>query len=604
MLHGPSLPISQETHAEKYRLPDESFEQAMKRVAAGLADDEQHLAEIEPILLDQRFLPGGRIQSAIGSPKDVTAYNCFVSGTIDDSFVEGSGSIMERLRQAAATMRKGGGIGYDFSTLRPEKALIKKLMSASCGPIPFIKIFDSNGRCISSAGHRRGAQMGVLRVDHPNIREFIKMKQPPAEAAPVIEAMDKCKPGSPEWNAWYSCLQKLLDVKGFNVSVALTDEFMQCVQDGTPFDLRFGGKVYETVEAREIWELMMRSTWDWAEPGALFIDTINRMNNLWYCETIAATNPCGEQPLPPHGACLLGSFNLTKYVSRYSDGSRYFDIEKLIVDIPAVVRMMDNVVDRTRYPLREQEAEAHSKRRMGLGVTGLANALEALGHPYGSPKFLELEDFILSTIARECYRQSTVLARLKGEFPLFDRKKFGESQFIRTLDDETQRLIQRYGIRNSHLLSIAPTGTISLAADNISSSIEPVFAYETERQINMPSGPITEVIPDYGYARFGVRGKRCSEVTVQEHLEVLKVAARNVDSAVSKTCNVPASTPWTDFQNIYLDAWRGGCKGVTTYQVGGRRAGILSSRDAEAGSAAETGEACRVDPQTGARSCE
>lgn len=601
MSYGPTLPISQETHAEKYRLPGETFEAGMERVASGLSDGGSHLTELRSILLDQRFMPGGRIQAAIGSPKDVTAYNCFVSGTIDDSYVEGAGSIMSRLHQAAATMRKGGGIGYDFSTLRPAGSAIRKLMSSSCGPIPFIKIYDANGRCISSAGHRRGAQMGVMRVDHPNIREFIRMKQPPAEAVPVIEAMDRCTPGSPEWAAWYQCLQKLLDVKGFNISVALTDEFMECVQNGSQFDLRFDGKVYETVEALEIWELLMRSTWDWAEPGALFIDTINRMNNLWYCERIAATNPCGEQPLPPFGACLLGSFNLVKYISSRSDQSRYFDFDRLRADIRPVVRAMDNVVDRTRYPLREQEAEAHSKRRMGLGVTGLANALESLGYAYGSPEFVREQELILRSIARWCYIASTELAEEKGSFPLLDREKFLESGFMRTMDDEVRDLVWRRGIRNSHLLSIAPTGTISLAADNVSSSIEPVFAYQTERKINMPSGLITEVIPDYGVSRFGVRGKRCSDVTVAEHLAVLETATRHVDSAVSKTCNVPPSTPWSDFQNIYLEAWRRGCKGITTYQVGGRRAGILSSADVKE---EKTVEACKIDPQTGTRNCE
>jgi ribonucleoside-diphosphate reductase alpha chain len=601
MSYGPKLPISQETHAEKYRLPGESFEEAMRRVAVGLSDDSDHFVALESILLHQRFMPGGRVQAAIGSPKDVTAYNCFVSGTIDDSFVEGAGSIMSRLRQAAATMRKGGGIGYDFSTLRPEKATIRKLMSVSCGPIPFIKIFDANGRCISSAGHRRGAQMGVMRVDHPNIRDFIRMKQPPAEAAPVIQAMDACEPGSQDWASWYSCLQKLLDVKGFNVSVALTDEFMECVQQGSPFNLRFGGKIYETIEARELWELMMRSTWDWAEPGALFIDTINRMNNLWYCEQIAATNPCGEQPLPPFGACLLGSFNLVKYIATRSDGTRRFDFDQLRADIRPVVRAMDNVVDRTRYPLREQEAEAQSKRRMGLGVTGLANALEALGHPYGSTEFLQMQHQILSLIARWCYIASTELAQEKGSFPLLDVDKFLQSGFMKTMDEEVRDLIRHRGIRNSHLLSIAPTGTISLSADNVSSSIEPVFAYQTERKINMPGGIVTEVIPDYGVAQFDVRGKRCSDVTVAEHLAVLETATRHVDSAVSKTCNVPADTRWSDFENIYMEAWRRGCKGITTYQVGGRRAGILKSADE---SAEKSVEICHVDPETGARNCE
>jgi ribonucleoside-diphosphate reductase alpha chain len=374
-VHGPTLPISEEIHASKYRGTGESFREAMNRVASALGDGPEHFHEFRDILLDMRFMPAGRVQTAMGSLKSVTPYNCFVSGTIEDSFVEGHGSIMQRALEAAKTMRMGGGIGYDFSTLRPKGALIKKLQSRSSGPISFMDIFDAVCRCVASSGHRRGAQMGVMRVDHPDIEDFIHAKQ----------------------NA--------TRLTGFNVSIAITDEFMEAVQAGGSFDLRYGREVYKTVDAKALWEMIMRSTWDWAEPGVLFIDRINSQNNLYYCETIAATNPCGEQPLPPYGACLLGSFNLVKYVrtGRDADGAdvRYIDLVQLRHDIPAVVRAMDNVVDRAVYPMYEQEKEAKSKRRMGLGVTGLANAIEACGYAYGTSEFCAMEGDVLAAIRDE-----------------------------------------------------------------------------------------------------------------------------------------------------------------------------------------------------------
>ena len=330
--YGPTIGISEEIHAMKYRSKGESFKDAMTRVAEALKDDEGHFEEFRNILYDMRFMPAGRVQSAMGAPRRVTPYNCFVSMTIPDS-MEG---IMLAAQEAAKTMQLGGGIGYDFSTLRPSGALIKGLDSRSSGPLSFMGIFDAVCKTISSAGHRRGAQMGVLRVDHPDIAEFIRIK-----------------------NNSDTLTQ-------FNLSVGVTDEFMQAVKTGSTFDLTFEGRVYDTIDACALWDDILRSTWDWAEPGILFIDRINQKNNLHYCETIAATNPCGEQPLPPNGACLLGSFNLVKYVTAHDSGYQ-FDYNRLRHDIPAVVRAMDNVVDRAIYPLPAQELEAKSKRRMGLG---------------------------------------------------------------------------------------------------------------------------------------------------------------------------------------------------------------------------------------------
>ncbi len=598
---GPTTPVAQEVDADKYRLTGENFMGKVTRVAKTLSDDNSHFGELMDILGNQRFLAAGRIQAAIGSPKRVTPYNCFVSPTIEDSFVDGDNSIMDVATKAATTMRMGGGIGYDWSTLRPRGALIRKLQSNSSGPLGFMPINDAICKATSSAGNRRGAQMGVLRIDHPDIEEFIDAKKPPAMAAPILEAYDAAPAGSAEKMRWFMALQSTLSLTGYNVSVAVTDEFMHALRDKKPFALRWGGKKYREVDAGELWEKIMRNTWDWAEPGVLFIDTINNRNNLWYCERIAATNPCAEQPLPPNGACLLGSFNLVKYVHTRSDGSRYFSFEALIADIPAVVRMMDNVVDVAAYPLPEQEREAHSKRRMGLGITGLANAAEALGHAYGSPQFLDFQADVLAVIRDQCYLASIELAREKGAFPLFDREKYLAGHFVERLPENVRERIAKYGIRNSHLTSIAPTGTISLTADNVSSGIEPVFSYSQKRLINTPAGKQTYILQDYGVREFGVRGRRAKDVTAQQHVDVLATAYRFVDSAVSKTCNVDGSMSWDDFKGLYYRAWMEGCKGCTTYNKDGKRAGILVDIDED--KEVET-PSCEIDPVTGKRSCE
>lgn len=594
-MQGPTLTISQEIHTDKYRGPNESFRDYTSRVAGTLQDSPSHFKMFRDILGDQRFLPGGRIQAGIGSPKIVTSYNCFVSGIIEDSFVEGPSSIMMRALEAAATMRQGGGIGYDFSTLRPRGANIKKLDSKSSGPISFMHIFDAVCKCVASSGHRRGAQMGVLRVDHPDIEEFIRSKQPQPEMQILWTVVENMSAG-PERDAAFQALQKTLNLTGFNISVAITDEFMECLESGRPFDLRFDGQVIRTVDAAALWDALMRSTWDWAEPGVLFIDTINRMNNLWYCEDIATSNPCGEQPLGPHSACLLGSFNLVKYVSPNTTGVYSFNMDALLEDIPATVRAMDNVVDRTKYPLRDQEFQAKQKRRMGLGVTGLANALEACGLPYGSLGFVKKEREILSNLKNACYAASAQLAYEKGSFPLYDRR-YLESDFVATLDADVQHEISKYGIRNSHLTSIAPTGTISLSADNVSSGIEPVFSLAYDRIIQSFDGPKTETVTDYGNRVFGVKGKVTSDVTIDEHLNVLLAASLEVDSAVSKTCNVPGNVSWSDFKSVYTRAYSGGAKGCTTFRIDGKRTGILKAKE-------EPAElSCTISPE-GRRSCE
>jgi ribonucleoside-diphosphate reductase alpha chain len=587
---GPVLPESDFLHNTKYRGgKTETYERFSHRFAHALSDSAAMYAHVLSIVQTMRFMAAGRVQSWAGSDKIVTPYNCFVSPTIHDSFVDGpniakwenmdSVSIMDAAKFAAQTMRQGGGIGYDFSTLRPRGALIRGVMSHSGGPIDFMPIFNAVCKATSSAGERRGAQMGVLRCDHPDITEFVTMKA----------------------NSDF--------LNGFNVSVAVTDELMEAVARKGSFDLRFNGEVLKTVDAAELWELIMKTTWDWAEPGVLFIDTINRMNNLWYCETIAATNPCGEQPLPPYGACLLGSFAAPKYLIKDLAGYR-FDWDQFIADIPVVVRMMDNVIDKANYPLAQQAVEAKNKRRMGLGITGLANALEAMGFPYGSVGFVTLETKMLNILRDHAYNASIDLAIEKGAFPLFDADKYLESGFAKTLPDEIRERIRKHGIRNSHLLSIAPTGTISFAADNMSSSIEPVFALEAERLVNMPGGQQVMNVKDYGYNFLGVKGKTTANVTLDEHLAVLLVAAAKVDSAVSKTINVDKHVKWDDFKNVYLRAYEGGAKGCTTFNKDGLRMGILvdkdeqSPSDEQAPAAPAVADTCTWDPTTGRRSCE
>lgn len=600
-MYGPTNPDCDLVHGEKYRGENETFREAANRWSGFLQDGHDHYMNFREISLRQRFMPPGRVQAGAGSLKNVTLYNCFVMATIHDSFTDGpseaelaaigSGqhpplSIMDTAKAAAITMRQGGGVGYDISTLRPKGDMIKGVQSLTDGPLAFAPIYDAVCKATSSAGNRRGAQMLVMRIDHPDIEAFIRAKQVADDSIP--------------WD--------MRPLRGFNMSVGVTDKFMECLASGKPFPLQFGGRVYREVDAAALWDMVMRGTYDWAEPGVLFIDQINRMNNLYYCETIAATNPCGEQPLPPNGACLLGSFNLVKYLTKQGD-TYSFDYDLLRADVPHVVRAMDNVVDRSRYPLKAQKMEAMRKRRMGLGVTGLANAIEAMGHPYGSPAFLSVQDEIMGTINRECYRSSALLAKEKGAFPLYDEDKYLKGEFIKTLDDETRDLIKKYGIRNSHLTSIAPTGTISFTADNVSSGIEPVIAYEQSRRVIVPGGHRIITVPDYGATFLGVHGKtvESNEITAAEHIGVLCTAQMHVDSACSKTVNVPSNFSFDDFKDLYVMAYEGGAKGCTTYRPAGKydepikAAKKETKADHDEQYSLEDGGACGFDPETGQR---
>ena len=573
---GPIMTIAQEIDEMKYRQKGETFDDKIKRIARALSDGDEHRFVLEDILGEMRFLPAGRVQSAIGSNRITTAYNCFVSGEIEDSM----DSIMERAKEAAETMRKGGGIGYDFSKLRPRGDLIKSLDSKSSGPISFMQVFDSVCQTIASSGHRRGAQMGVLRIDHPDVLDFIRAKR----------NNDK--------------------LTGFNISVGITDAFMDALENGTEYELIFNGEVRGSLSAQEVWDEVMSSTWDWAEPGVLFIDRIKEMNNLWYCEEIYATNPCGEQPLPAYGACLLGSFNLTKYLEKEKKGY-VFNFKQFKSDIKPVVQAMDNVVDRTIYPLKAQEDEAKNKRRMGLGVTGMANAGEMLGYPYASKEFMTWAEKIFACLRDNCYKASAILAKEKGAFPLF-RREYLKSNYIRSLPASVQSLIREHGIRNSHLTSIAPTGTISIIGDNVSGGIEPVYSHKYDRTIQTFDGPIVETVEDYAYSH-GVEGRTADSISVNDHLEVLLLAQHYIDSACSKTCNVSGDVDYDSFKQVYVNAWKGGAKGCTTFRIDGKRFGIFNetveekekvSSETEAVAQEEDKvEACFIDPATGIREC-
>ncbi len=566
--YGPTVPSCNDLHASKYRLPNESFDECMARISLHMSDNEEHFTTLKEILLNMRFMPAGRIQSAMGSPRDVTAYNCFVSGTIEDSMQ----SIMEKATQAAETMRRGGGIGYDFSNIRPSGDRIVSLDSSASGPVSFMHIYDAICRTIVSAGHRRGAMMGVLRVDHPDIEEFIRAKR------------------------------NTTDLTNFNISIGVTDKFMQCVTSDTPFPLTFNDKVYKEINAAALWDEIMRANWDWAEPGVLFIDRINQENPLYYCETIAATNPCGEQPLPPYGACLLGSFNLVKYVNIQRVGSNLkyrFDFTQFTKDIHVVVNAMDNVINRTIYPLQEQRKEAELKRRMGLGITGLGNSLTLMEMEYGSSTTVRFIRKLMRTLTYTAYEASSDRAVEYGTFPLYDEEKYLAGKFISRFPDYLKDKIKKQGMRNSHLISIAPTGTISFCADNISSGLEPTFSHEVNRTVNTEFGLVNILLKDYVYANYKRRGETTEDLTTDAHLNTQIACQPYVDSAISKTINVGEKVTFPEFKDIYTKAWKGNLKGVTTFRLSGKRYGILNKVEANEAE----GTACYFDPDTGQKEC-
>ncbi|MFT7058213.1 MAG: ribonucleoside-diphosphate reductase alpha chain [Pseudorhodobacter sp.] len=558
-----SAPIAEAIWDMKYRLKaqdgtaiDGSVEDTWRRIARALA-----AVETDPVLWEKRFyaaledfkyLPAGRITAGAGTARSVTLFNCFVMGTVPDDM----GGIFDMLKEAALTMQQGGGIGYDFSTIRPKGAEVKGVAADASGPLSFMDVWDAMCRTIMSAGSRRGAMMATMRCDHPDVEAFIEAKKDPAR------------------------------LRMFNLSVLVTDPFMDAVKADGPWDLVFGGKVYQTVNARDLWNKIMRNTFEFAEPGVIFIDRINKANNLSYCETIAATNPCGEQPLPPYGACLLGSINLATLVTDPFEDAAKLDPEALDKLVQMAVRMMDNVVDASRFPLPAQEAEAKAKRRIGLGVTGLADALLMLGQRYGSEKAAAQTEAWMKAIARAAYLASVELAKEKGAFPLFDAEKFLASGNMMAMDADVRDAIRTYGIRNALLTSIAPTGTISLYAGNVSSGIEPVFAYAYTRKVLQKDGSRTEEeVIDYavrlwrdlkGDAPLPDHFVNAQTLPPLDHVRMQAAAQKWIDSSISKTINCPEDISFEAFKEVYMAAWDQGCKGCTTYRPNDVTGSVLS----------------------------
>jgi ribonucleoside-diphosphate reductase alpha chain len=555
--------VSRQIWDAKYRLKaadgtpvDVTIEDTWRRVARALAATEADPVRWErpfyEALEDFRFLPAGRILSGAGSERRVTLFNCFVMGDIADDL----GSIFAHLREAALTMQQGGGIGYDFSSLRPKGAPVKGVGADASGPLSFMDVWDSMCRTIMSAGARRGAMMATMRCDHPDIEAFIAAKRDPGR------------------------------LRNFNLSVLVSDAFMAAVAADADWPLVFGGSVYRTVKARALWDSITRATYDCAEPGVLFIDRINARNNLYYCETISSTNPCAEQPLPPYGACLLGSINLARLVrDPFTPGAR-LDDELLAELVAAAVRMMDNTIDVSGFPLDEQRQEALAKRRIGLGMTGLADALIMCGIRYGTAEAATLAGDWAHRINRAAYLTSARLAEEKGAFPLFDRDAYLAGETVRGLDEDVLALISQHGIRNALLTSVAPTGTISLVADNVSSGIEPVFALAYTRKVVQPDGSrIEEEVSDAAVrlfrATFGAEAAlpgyfvTAQDLTPADHVRMQAAVQQHVDSAISKTVNVPESIGFEAFQEVYLDAYRSGCKGCTTYRPNGITGSVL-----------------------------
>ncbi len=605
-LGSPALnPVAQRVWRSKYRHggdgapPDADIRDTWRRVAQALASVEREPGRWVPrflhLLEDFRFIPGGRILAGAGTTRDVTLFNCFVMGIIEDS-IDG---IFAALREGALTLQQGGGIGYDFSTLRPAGTRARRVGTVASGPVSFMRVWDVMSATLLSTGSRRGAMMATLRCDHPDIETFIRAKHEPGV------------------------------LTHFNLSVQVSDAFMEAVERGEDWPLvfpvdaldgqtleraegtvrrRWTGRdgpvdcaVLRRVSARALWEAIIRNAYDYAEPGVLFIDRINHDNNLGYREHITATNPCGEIPLPPYGACDLGSLNLARFVIAPFSPEARLDTAALQDAAAVAVRMLDDVIDLSRFPLPQQAEMARGTRRIGLGITGLADAMVMLGMRYGSPESLAFARETMQAICHAAYRASIDLAREKGPFPHLDRAAHLERPFIRHLPEDIRDGIARHGIRNSHLLAIAPAGSISLLANNVSSGIEPIFAFEQRRRIIDPDlVPREHVVEDYAYAVWKAQHPgellppaftTAHETLPLEHLQMQAAVQEYVDNAISKTINLPAEIPFEDVATVYSEAWRLGLKGCTTYRPTPLRGQVLSE-----GEEATTGARCCVAP--------
>ena len=580
----PPQPISAEVLAEKYAKGDETtLDDVRRRVARALAAAEpaEQRAAWEARFLDAQrrgFVPAGRINSAAGTPLAATLINCFVQ-PVGDSISqpeEGFAGIYTALTEAAETMRRGGGVGYDFSRIRPAGAWVAPTQSSASGPVSYMRVFDRSCETVESAGSRRGAQMAVLRCDHPDVEAFIRAKDTG-------------------------------DLRNFNISVGITDAFMQAVQDDAGFDLVHKAEpgpamkaagahrrgdglwVYRTVRAQVLWDQIMRSTYDHAEPGVLFLDRINQDNNLGYCETIAATNPCAEQPLPPYGCCCLGSVDLTHFVQRPFEPDADFDDAGFAEVCAVATRMLDNVLDVTVWPLPQQQAEAQAKRRVGLGFTGLGDALVMLGLRYDTEPARAMARRISATMRDAAYGASADLATERGAFPLFNADLYlSRGSFASRLPQAVKDKVRAQGLRNSHLLSIAPTGTISLAfADNASNGIEPAFSWSYTRKKREPDNSFKHyAVEDHAWRLYRhLKGADAPltdafvtalEMSAESHAAMVAAVAPYIDTSISKTVNVPADYPYADFRGLYLQAWQSGLKGLATYRPNSVLGSVLS----------------------------
>jgi ribonucleoside-diphosphate reductase alpha chain len=538
---------------------DQNVQDTWRRVARALAAVEARPGDWEDrffkALSGFSFLPAGRINAGAGTGRNVTLFNCFVMGTIPDS-IDG---IFEALKEAAVSMQQGGGIGYDFSTIRPKGAEVKGVAADASGPLSFMDVWDSMCRTILSAGSRRGAMMATLRCDHPDIEDFITAKRDSAR------------------------------LRMFNLSVLITDAFMAAVKADQPWELKFAGKVWREVRARDLWRTIMQSTFDYAEPGVIFIDRMNKANNLSYIETIAATNSCSEQPLPPYGACLLGSLNLTRFVRDPFTPQAQLDLAAIDAIVPVAVRILDNAIDASRMPLPQQYEEARAKRRIGLGVTGLADALAMLGLTYGDDAAVAATGDWLKRIAHASYDASVELAREKGAFPLFDAEPYLASGNMQAMDPDLRQKIREHGIRNALLTSIAPTGTISLYAGNVSSGIEPIFAFAYTRKVLQKDGSKSEEeVVDHAVRLWRtMRGDaplpdcfvNAQTLPPQAHVRMQAAAQAWIDSSISKTINCPEDIGFDEFSDLYMQAYDQGCKGCTTYRPNPVTGSVLTVSD-------------------------